>query len=82
MLAYFHFVAFGGLTMADKNYEIPSASEKQSYKFLLDAALARKRMQAGQDAPAEAEQDEPELNEPELEEMEQLELDEFGEEAS
>lgn len=41
--------------MADKNYEIPSPSEKQSYKFLLDAALARKRMQAGMGAEEEVE---------------------------
>lgn len=32
--------------MEDKTFQIPSASEKQSYKFLLDATLARRREQA------------------------------------
>lgn len=43
--------------MEDKTFQIPSASEKQSYKFLLDATLARRREQAANQIQSQEELD-------------------------
>ncbi len=43
--------------MEDKTFQIPSASEKQGYKFLLDAAMARKRLHAAHQVQSQEELD-------------------------